>query len=127
MRTFVGDAGNVAVDPELLESRDKVLRYYLSLLAEDGFAADGTGSISRVLAGLDETLRWTEEGAALLPEGPIVAAQLLVAWSHRGRLRSEAAFARLAGVAPLPASAGAGTLATRELGPPGSVDARSRC
>src|SRR5207245_2281551 len=30
--------------------------------------------------------------------GPIVAAQLIVAWSHRGRLRSEAAFARLAGV-----------------------------
>jgi transposase len=46
---------------------------------------------------------------ALLDEpgvGPIVAAQLLVAWSHRGRLRSEACFARLAGVAPLPASSG---------------------
>jgi transposase len=38
--------------------------------------------------------------------GPIVAAQLLVAWSHSGRLRSEACFARLAGVAPLPASSG---------------------
>jgi transposase len=38
--------------------------------------------------------------------GPIVAAQLIVAWSHHGRLRSEAAFARLAGVAPLPASSG---------------------
>jgi transposase len=38
--------------------------------------------------------------------GPIVAAQLLVAWSHHGRLRSEAAFARLAGVAPIPASSG---------------------
>jgi transposase len=36
--------------------------------------------------------------------GPIVAAQLIVTWSHRGRVRSEAAFARLAGVAPLPAS-----------------------
>jgi transposase len=34
--------------------------------------------------------------------GPIVAAQLIVTWSHRGRVRSEAAFARLAGVAPLP-------------------------
>jgi transposase len=46
---------------------------------------------------------------ALLDEpgvGPIVAAQLLVAWSHPGRLRSEAAFARLAGVAPVPASSG---------------------
>jgi transposase len=38
--------------------------------------------------------------------GPIVAAQLIVTWSHKGRVRSEAAFARLAGVAPLPASSG---------------------
>jgi transposase len=38
--------------------------------------------------------------------GPIVAAQLIVAWSHPGRVRSEAAFARLAGVAPVPASGG---------------------
>jgi transposase len=50
---------------------------------------------------------------ALVPEllnepgvGPIVAAQLIVAWSHRDRVRNEAAFARLAGVAPLPASSG---------------------
>ncbi len=38
--------------------------------------------------------------------GPIVAAQLIVSWSHHGRVRSEAAFARLAGVAPVPASSG---------------------
>jgi transposase len=38
--------------------------------------------------------------------GPIVAAQLVVSWSHRGRLRSEACFARLAGAAPVPASSG---------------------
>lgn len=38
--------------------------------------------------------------------GPISAAQLLVSWSHRGRFRSEAAFARLAGTAPIPASSG---------------------
>jgi transposase len=38
--------------------------------------------------------------------GPIVAAQLIVTWSHPGRLHSEACFARLAGVAPLPASSG---------------------
>ena len=50
--------------------------------------------------------------------GPITAAQLLISWSHPGRLRSEAAFAMLAGVArsrPPPAgscaigSTGAGT------------------
>jgi len=38
--------------------------------------------------------------------GPIVAAQLIVTWSHPGRVRSEAGFARLAGVAPIPASSG---------------------
>jgi transposase len=38
--------------------------------------------------------------------GPIVAADVLVAWSHTSRVRSEAAFARLAGVAPVPASSG---------------------
>ena len=46
---------------------------------------------------------------ALLDEpgvGPVVAAQLIVAWSHPGRLRSEACFARLAGVAPVPATSG---------------------
>lgn len=48
-------------------------------------------------------------GSALLAEpgvGPVVAAQLLISWSHRGRVRSEAAFAALAGVAPLEASSG---------------------
>jgi transposase len=38
--------------------------------------------------------------------GPMSAAQLLVSWSHRGRCRSEAAFAALAGVSPLEASSG---------------------
>ena len=38
--------------------------------------------------------------------GPIGAAQVLVSWSYAGRLRSEAAFAALAGVSPIPASSG---------------------
>jgi transposase len=38
--------------------------------------------------------------------GPIVAAVVLCAWSHPGRFRNEAAFANLAGVAPIPASSG---------------------
>ena len=50
-----------------------------------------------------------QEGPALLAEpgiGPITAAAILNAWSHAGRIRSEAAFAMLAGVAPIPASSG---------------------
>jgi transposase len=38
--------------------------------------------------------------------GPLAAAQVLISWSHHGRIRSEAAFARLAGCAPIPASSG---------------------
>jgi transposase len=38
--------------------------------------------------------------------GPVTAAIVLTAWSHQGRLRSEAAFAALAGVNPIPASSG---------------------
>lgn len=38
--------------------------------------------------------------------GPVTGARILIAWSHQGRIHSEAAFARLAGVAPLEASSG---------------------
>jgi hypothetical protein len=38
--------------------------------------------------------------------GPHAAAQLILSWSHPGRITSEAAFARLAGAAPIPASSG---------------------
>jgi transposase len=38
--------------------------------------------------------------------GPVTAAVALTAWSHLGRIRSEAAFASLAGVNPIPASSG---------------------
>lgn len=58
----------------------------------------------RRIAGLVATIN-----PGLLAEpgvGPITAAQLILAWSHPGRLRSEAAFARLGGVAPIPASSG---------------------
>lgn len=48
-------------------------------------------------------------GAGLLTEpgiGPVSAAIILTVWSHPGRVRSEAAFAALAGVNPIPASSG---------------------
>jgi transposase len=38
--------------------------------------------------------------------GPLLAAQVVLSWSHPGRIHSEAAFARLAGAAPIPASSG---------------------
>ena len=48
-------------------------------------------------------------GPQLLDEvgiGVILAAQIIVSWSHPGRCRNEAAFARLAGVAPIEATSG---------------------
>lgn len=41
--------------------------------------------------------------------GPVLAAIILTAWSHTGRVRSEAAFAALAGTCPVPASSGGTT------------------
>lgn len=51
-----------------------------------------------------------ESKAAVLMDktgiGPVTAAVVYTAWSHPGRMRSEAAFAALAGVNPIPASSG---------------------
>jgi transposase len=49
---------------------------------------------------------WRPDLLELFGVGPIVAATVLCAWSHQGRCRSDAAFASLAGVAPIPASSG---------------------
>lgn len=46
--------------------------------------------------------------------GPISAAQVLVSWSHAGRLRSEATFAALAGASPDSGVLGAGHPASDE-------------
>jgi transposase len=49
---------------------------------------------------------WRPDLLQLPGVGPIVAATVLAAWSHPGRCRSDAAFAMLAGAAPIPASSG---------------------
>lgn len=49
---------------------------------------------------------WRPDLLAQKGVGPIVAATVLCAWSHPGRVHSEAAFAKLAGVAPIPANSG---------------------
>jgi transposase len=49
---------------------------------------------------------WRPELLTPCGVGPIVAAIVLCAWSHPGRCGSDAAFAMLAGAAPIPASSG---------------------
>ncbi|QTG76422.1 IS110 family transposase [Trueperella pecoris] len=63
------------------------------------------GANERDLAGLVQI----SEAAPLLQEkgfGAVSAAKCLTAWSHYGRIRTEAEFASLAGVNPIPASSG---------------------
>jgi hypothetical protein len=51
----------------------------------------------------------SSKAASLLDKvgiGPVTVAVVYAAWSHAGRVRSEAAFAALAGVNPIPASSG---------------------
>lgn len=49
---------------------------------------------------------WRPELLEEMGIGPIVAAVVLCAWSHPGRLHSEAAFAKLAGTSPIEATSG---------------------
>jgi transposase len=74
-----------------------------------------TNQLKALIVGAPEALRAELERlvAAVAPwllelpgVGPVSAAQVLVSWSHAGRLRSEAAFAALAGANPIPASPG---------------------
>jgi transposase len=87
-------------DPELRGSMlalRSVARRVLQLQAEERALARQIEALTRKLA------------PQLLDQpgvGPHAAAQLVLSWSHHGRIRSEAAFARLAGAAPIPASSG---------------------
>ncbi|MFG2785976.1 transposase [Streptomyces sp. NPDC048419] len=82
-------------------ARTEAIRLAKRILALDSEIADNMIRIGELVdaspaAGLAE-----ETGI-----GPVTSATVLVAWSHPGRVRDEAAFAALAGVSPIPASSG---------------------
>ena len=87
-------------DPELRGSMlalRSIARRVLQLTVEERELAREIETITRKLA------------PQLLDQpgvGPHAAAQLVLSWSHQGRITTEAAFARLAGAAPIPASSG---------------------
>lgn len=74
-----------------------IARRILQLIAEEHELAREIETLTRKLA---------PQLLAQPGVGPHAAAQLVLSWSHRGRIESEAAFARLAGAAPIPASSG---------------------
>lgn len=65
---------------------------------------DELASNERHLTGLIEQI--APSLLELTGVGPVTAASILDTYSHPGRIRSEAAFARIAGVAPIPAFSG---------------------
>ena len=87
-------------DPELrgsLLALRSIARRVLQLTAEERELARQIETLTRRLA---------PQLLAQPGVGPHAAAHLVLSWSHHGRISSEAAFARLAGAAPIPASSG---------------------
>lgn len=74
-------------------------------------AATTITDLDKAITTAEKQLRTLAEqccpGLLALPGvGPITAATLLTTWSHHGRIHSEAAYAALAGISPIPASSG---------------------
>ncbi|MFV0432788.1 MAG: transposase [Leucobacter sp.] len=83
--------------------RAEAKRLALAIMTETGELTEN----NRALASLTEALA---PGLQELPGvGPVTGAILVTAYSHHGRIRSEAAFAALGGIAPIPASSGNNT------------------
>jgi transposase len=106
--TTAGQVAHVAgLDPcgEGLDQLTRVRRQRLAALA-----ADITGLDQALKANKAELQKLAATMCPVLLEqpgvGPVTAGTALTAWSHKDRLRSEAAFAALAGVNPVPASSG---------------------
>src|SRR5271156_2302975 len=80
--------------------RQEAIRLAKRIVALDGELVDNRKALD---AAVEET---APELCELPGVGSVVAASVLTAWSHPGRVRSEAAFAALAGTCPIPASSG---------------------
>lgn len=82
-------------------ARDEATRLAKRITSLDGGIDSNTARITEIVK--------ISAAAPLLDKpgiGPVTAATCLVAYSHRGRIRTEAAFAALAGASPIPASSG---------------------
>jgi transposase len=82
-------------------ARDEAVRLATRILEIDQQLADNQRRLAELVS--------DSQAAPLLEMvgvGPVSAAVCLTIWSHPGRVRSEAAFASLAGVNPIPASSG---------------------
>jgi transposase len=78
-----------------------LIRLGQRIVALDQTAADIEAEIAAIVEELAPGLVAAEHGV-----GALSAAQILLSWSHAGRIHSEAAFAMLSGTAPVPVSSG---------------------
>lgn len=116
----VADLGIDARKPLTAKQVNEVARWRARIedLATSTARAEAVRLAKRIVA-LDEEVATNQahltnlirssKAAALLDKigiGPVTVAIVYAAWSHAGRVRSEAAFAALAGVNPIPASSG---------------------
>lgn len=88
-------------DLALSVARAEAVRLAKRIHALDGALAENNTQLKKLIE--------QSEAAPLLEQaglGPVTVAVAYAAWSHPGRVRSEAAFAALAGVSPIPASSG---------------------
>lgn len=81
-------------------ARAEAVRLAKRILALDVELAQNQSEITTVVAAQRPEL------LDLPGVGAITAAVILTVWSHPGRIRSEAAFAKIAGTSPIPASSG---------------------
>ncbi len=96
-------AGWRARDEDLATAvaRQEAVRLAKRVIAADREIAANTKQLTDLLNASPARVLLDKPGI-----GPVTAAVTLAAWSHPGRVRSEAAFASLAGVSPIPASSG---------------------
>ncbi len=87
-------------DPVVATCRQEAIRLAKRIVALDGELVDNRKNLDSLVEDLAPEL------CQLPGVGSVVAACVLTAWSHPGRVRSEAAFAALAGTCPIPASSG---------------------
>jgi transposase len=92
--------------PDAADRQTRVLHQALIRLGQRiaalaGVAAELEAQITEIVEDMAPGLVAAEYGL-----GYLSAAQILLSWSHAGRIRSEQAFAMLSGTAPVPVSSG---------------------
>jgi transposase len=85
----------------LATARIEAIRMAKNILTCDNDLASNYARINQLVKTTAAAILMTECGI-----GPVNAATILLAWSHPGRLRNQAAFVALAGANPIPASSG---------------------